>query len=142
LFQHHCPNAKKFPPFNFWATSYSVSDECLDFRGENMRIVLNFLLVASFLLCASAISFAGSRGVNAREHREQQRINQGISSGELTRREARRLESGLARIRIDERFARADGNVTPRERARLQHELTRESRNIYRQKHDGQDRTP
>jgi Spy/CpxP family protein refolding chaperone len=107
-----------------------------------MRIVLNFLLVTTFLLTATAISFAGSRSVNAREHREQQRINQGIRSGELTRREARRLESGLARIRIDERFARADGHFTPRERARMQHELDRESRNIYRQKHDGQDRIP
>jgi Spy/CpxP family protein refolding chaperone len=107
-----------------------------------MRIVLNFLLVTTFLLTATAISFAGSRGINGREHREQQRINQGIRSGELTRREARQVESGLARIRIDERFARADGHLTPRERARLQRELDRESRSIYRQKHDGQDRIP
>ena len=107
-----------------------------------MRKIVSFLFAAAFLLGASAVSMAGPHGINAREHREQQRINQGIRSGELTRREARRLEAGLARIRIDERYARADGNVTPRERARLERELNRESRGIYRQKHDGQDRNP
>jgi len=119
-----------------------MSDGCLDFGGEHMKIVLSFMLATAFALGASAVSFAGPRGVNAREHREQQRINQGIRSGELTRHEARRLEAGLARVRVDERFARADGNLSPRERVRLQRELDRESRNIYRQKHDGQDRIP
>ena len=107
-----------------------------------MRKIVSFLVTAVFVLGASTVSMAGPRGINAREHREQQRINQGIRSGELTRREARRLEAGLARIRIDERYARADGNVTPRERARLERELNRESRGIFRQKHDGQDRNP
>jgi hypothetical protein len=107
-----------------------------------MRKIVSFLVTAVFVLGASTVSMAGPHGINAREHREQQRINQGIRSGELTRREARRLEAGLARIRIDERYARADGNVTPRERARLERELNRESRGIFRQKHDGQDRNP
>ena len=107
-----------------------------------MRRVVSFLVAAVFLLGASAVTMAGPRGINAREHREQQRINQGIRSGELTRREAGRLEAGLARIRINERFARSDGYISPRERARLERELNRESRGIYRQKHDGQDRNP
>ena len=107
-----------------------------------MRKALGVLLVALFILGASTVSMAGSHSINARERHQQQRINQGIRSGELTRREARRLEAGEARIRTDVRFARADGTVTPRERARLQRELNRESRSIYRQKHDGQDRNP
>ena len=105
-----------------------------------MRTIGRFLFAAVFVLGAAAVSLASPRGINAREHREQQRINQGIRSGELTRREARRLEAGLARIRIDERFARSDGNLTLRERARLERELNRESRAIYRQKHDNQNR--
>ena len=107
-----------------------------------MRKIVSFLVVAVFVLGASAVSMAGPRGINSREYREQQRINQGIRSGELTRREARRLEAGAARIKIDERFARSDGNLSPRERARLNRELNHESRGIYRQKHDGQDRNP
>ena len=74
-----------------------------------MRKIVSFLAAAVFVLGASAVSMAGSRGINRREYREQQRINQGIRSGELTRREARRLEAGLARIRIDERYARSSG---------------------------------
>ena len=100
------------------------------------------MIAGMLVLGACTISMAGPHGVNARERREQQRINQGVRSGELTRREARRLEAGLARIRVSERIARSDGHVSPRERARLQHELNRESRRIYRQSHDGQDRNP
>lgn len=105
-----------------------------------MRKTVSLFVAVVFVLGASAVSMAGQHGIDARQHREQQRINQGIRSGELTRREARRLETGLARIRIDERFARSDGYISPRERARLNRELNRESRGIYRQKHDGQDR--
>lgn len=107
-----------------------------------MRKVVSFLLAVSFVLGASAVSMAGPRGINVRERREQQRINQGIRSGELTRREARGLEAGLARIRVNERFARSDGHVSQRESARLERELNRESRAIHRQTHDGQDRNP
>ena len=107
-----------------------------------MRKIVSLFVAVVFVLGASAVSMAGSRGINGREYREQQRINQGIRSGELTRREARRLEAGLAKIKIDERFARSDGNLSPRERARLNRELNHESRGIYRQKHDGQDQNP
>jgi hypothetical protein len=105
-----------------------------------MRKIVSFLFVAVFVLGASAVSMASAPRINKREYHEQQRINQGIRSGELTRREAERLEAGLAKIRIDERYAKSDGNVNPRERARLNRELNRESRAIYRQKHDRQDR--
>jgi hypothetical protein len=107
-----------------------------------MRKTVSLFVAALFVLGACTVSMAGPRWIDRREYRAQQRINQGIRSGELTRREARRLEAGLARIRIDERFARSDGNLSPRERARLNRELNHESRNIYRQKHDGQDRNP
>jgi hypothetical protein len=107
-----------------------------------MRKIVSLFVAAAFVLGASVVSMAGSHGVNKREYQEQRRINQGIRSGELTRREAGRLEAGMAKIKTDERFARMDGTVTPRERARLQRELGRESRGIYRQKHDGQDRNP
>jgi len=104
--------------------------------------LLSFFIAGVFVLGLGAVSMAGPRGINYRERREQQRINQGIRSGELTRREAARLEAGLARIRINERLARRDGVITPRERARLDRELNRESRAIHHQKHDGQDRNP
>jgi len=107
-----------------------------------MKKLVSFCVAAVIVLGASVVSMAGHRGINARQHREQQRIFRGIRSGELTWNEARRLEGGLSRIRRVERRARADGYLSPRERARLQHGLNRESRRIHRQTHDGQDRNP
>ena len=74
------------------------------------------------------------------ERREQARIRQGIRSGELTPRETRRLEKEQARIRVEEARAKSDGMVTRGERRRLVRDLRRASRDIYRQKHDRQDR--
>jgi hypothetical protein len=98
---------------------------------------LSLLLGAA--VCATPLLGYG-KSINGVEHREQERINQGIRSGQLTRSEARRLEAEQARIRVDERFARANGNISPKERARLDKELAHASRDIYRQKHDNQQR--
>jgi hypothetical protein len=81
------------------------------------------------------------RGINGRQSNQQTRIRQGIRSGELTRGEAARLQTQQARIRVFEGFARrSGGEFTSQERLRIQRQLNRSSRNIYRQKHDNQDR--
>jgi hypothetical protein len=96
-----------------------------------------FGLLLGVAVCATPVL---ASGINKKEHREQARIRQGIRSGELTRAEARRLEAEQARIRVDERFDRADGKLTLKERRQLHKELRRASRDIYRQKHDNQNR--
>jgi hypothetical protein len=95
---------------------------------------------------ALAIVFAGSASAgtpryDARQHNQRQRIVNGVGSGELTMRETRRLASGQVHLNRVERRAKADGVVTGRERAHMQHEENQQSRRIYRQKHDAQDRT-
>ena len=94
-------------------------------------------LVAVLGMSASA-AFAGTPNLDRREHRQAERIRQGVHSGELTRPETRRLAEGQARLRYNEAKAKADGDVTPAERARLQAEADRQSKRIYRQKHDAQ----
>jgi len=94
--------------------------------------------VAAMVLFGALIP--AEAGVDRRQRRQQARIRQGVRSGELTRGEARRLERGEARIARREARARRDGNFTRRERGRIQRQLNRESRAIYRQKHDRQDR--
>jgi hypothetical protein len=74
--------------------------------------------------------------INKREHRQQVRIRQGVRSGELSAREALRLQTEQARIRFYEARARANGHVSARERARLHRELNQANRHIRRQKHD------
>jgi hypothetical protein len=73
-----------------------------------------------------------------RDVNQQRRIEQGVASGELTNREAARLERGQARDNAAQARAGADGNVGPDEQRRLQHQENRQSRRIYREKHDVQ----
>jgi hypothetical protein len=99
---------------------------------------VSVLLSVALILGASSVTFAGSKTprVDAREHRQQHRIRQGIKSGELSAKEVARLQAEQARIRLYEARARADGQVTVGERVRLHRELNQSSRKIRRQKHD------
>jgi hypothetical protein len=105
-----------------------------------MKRFVSVLLSAAFMLCLGAASMAQTRRIDGRERCEQRRINQGVRSGELTRREAGRLRAEQFRISAYEARARSDGSLTRAERYRLDRMLDRASRDIYRQKHDGQDR--
>jgi hypothetical protein len=77
---------------------------------------------------------------DARQHNQRSRIVNGVQNGRLTMRETRRLAGGQVHLNRVERRAEADGVVTGRERAHMQHEENQQSRRIYRQKHDAQDR--
>ncbi|RZJ94490.1 MAG: hypothetical protein EOO60_02925 [Hymenobacter sp.] len=76
--------------------------------------------------------------VNYREHHQRARIRQGVASGELTQREAARMRGREAGLTAQRRADRADGVVTPQERRDLHQTENRDSRAIYRQKHDAQ----
>ena len=64
------------------------------------------------------------------------KVEQGIKSGQLTPKEAGRLEAQQARIQQSEERMKSDGNLTAGERKRLTREQNRASRNIYRKKHN------
>ena len=68
------------------------------------------------------------------------RIEQGVQSGQLTNREAGKLERGQARVNRAEARAGADGHVGPNEQRRIQKAENRQSKRIYREKHDAQKR--
>ena len=76
--------------------------------------------------------------IDQREANQQARIDAGVASGQLSRREARRLEREQAQIRAAERNAKADGVVTPGERRELTRMQDEASANIHAQKHDAQ----
>jgi hypothetical protein len=71
-----------------------------------------------------------------RDEQQQARIEQGLKSGELTTREAGRLEQGEARIDRMEARDLKDGTLTPQERTQIDRAQNRESAAIYREKHD------
>ena len=77
------------------------------------------------------------RWSDRRQPRQEDRIQQGQASGQLTPREARRLQNEQARIRGAEGRMRADGNLSPQERARLNAMQQKSCQDIYRLWHNG-----
>lgn len=104
-----------------------------------MKALFAMILAAAIVLFGS-VSFSQDKtpAVDQRQENQKARIIEGRKSGELTRKETRRLAVQQGKIKADEKKAKADGVVTPAERAKLQHEQNRASKNIYRQKHDAQ----
>lgn len=96
------------------------------------------ILLCALLFVGSAFASAqtATPRVTKRQLKQQARIEQGVRSGELTAGETKRLELQQAKIQADKRKAKADGVVTPAERARLAREQNRASRRIYRLKHN------
>ncbi|PWD97920.1 hypothetical protein [Marinilabilia rubra] len=78
--------------------------------------------------------------VKKRQMNQQTRINQGVKSGELTKRETVKLQKQQRNVRKTKRAAKADGVVTRGERAVIQHKQNKANRNIYRKKHNQLDR--
>lgn len=77
-------------------------------------------------------------GIQQRMQNQEQRIDQGVSSGALTPKETGRLEAEQAKIRQMEQRMKSDGQLTPNERQKLNNMQDRSSQHIYNQKHDAQ----
>jgi hypothetical protein len=77
--------------------------------------------------------------VGKRAENQQDRIAQGIRSGQLTAGEASKLEHKEAGINREVRNDRAanGGKLTPEERAQVNRQQNRVSKQIYNQKHNG-----
>jgi hypothetical protein len=67
---------------------------------------------------------------------QQSRIEQGVQNGSLSNKEVSNLERGQARVNRTEARAGADGHVGANEQARIQHKENRQSRKIFREKHN------
>ncbi|GAA4842911.1 hypothetical protein [Algivirga pacifica] len=65
------------------------------------------------------------------------RIKQGENSGELTRREARKLRRKQQKVQRMKWKAKEDGRVTAKERKKIRKAQKKNSRRIYRKKHNG-----
>jgi hypothetical protein len=87
---------------------------------------------------AQAPAAASTPRVDVRQANQEQRIENGVASGQLNARETLRLEREQKRVAVAEQKAKADGTVTARERVRLHRLQDGASRDIRRQKHDAQ----
>jgi hypothetical protein len=106
-----------------------------------MKSKMILATITAVLISGAAMADAPARGthdprINAHQHHQRARIQQGVRSGELTRGETRRLAEEQRDIRQLERAYKSDGSLTTAERHDLRHEQRQASRDIYRQKHD------
>lgn len=105
-----------------------------------MKKLISSILTGSItLMFAVAPALAASTDdpvIQKREANQQKRIEQGVKSGELTPKEAGRLEAREAKIKQDEERMKADGKLTKKERARLTKEQNKASKKIYEKKHN------
>lgn len=94
---------------------------------------------------AQGVPTAGEKGTDKsleaqHRDRQQERIDKGLKDGSLTPAEASRLEKHQADIRQQTAAMRSQdgGKLTAADKAQLQKEQKRQSRNIHSQKHDKQ----
>ncbi len=76
--------------------------------------------------------------VNQREQHQQNRIANGVKSGQLTPGETRRLERGEQRLQHNEKkdMAKDNGHLTKQDQRQLNHEANHMSKRIYKDKHN------
>ena len=94
-------------------------------------------VIAAFALPALAQTTSTPR-IDQRQFNQEKRIDQGEKSGQLTKKEAAKLEKGQAHVQKMEDKAVSDGKVTAKERHKIEHAQDKQSQRIYRQKHDKQ----
>jgi len=93
-------------------------------------------------VAAAAVVFPGyalaqsTPRIDNRQENQEERIERGVESGELTKKEARRLERGQEHVdRLEDKASR-DGRITQRERDRIEDAQDNQSNRIRKQRHD------
>src|SRR4030067_2375041 len=103
-----------------------------------MKTTISLLLASLALTAGEAYAEQGARqhrprdpGVNQRQHNQQDRIKQGVRSGQLTKEETKDLRSEQKAIRQEERAYKSDGKLTKEERKDLHQDVNALSKDIY-----------
>lgn len=101
------------------------------------RTLFSVLLMTAALPLAATAQIGTDR-VDQRQSTQQQRINEGVKKGELTKSEADRLQKGQQRVQKMEDKAKADGVVNLQERQKMERAQDKQSRDIERERRDRQ----
>jgi hypothetical protein len=154
-FLHNCKRTSVFPS----ASAQRAAAQNQYLRITTMKTTLRFACLSA-ALCALMLPVAAQVAPNAvqtppsavqtppiqkpptinqRLENQQDRIAQGINSGQLTAGEAANLETKESAITKEVRADRQanGGKLTQAERAQVNRQLNRTSRQIYRDKHNG-----
>jgi len=108
-------------------------------RRQIMKKALAITAIVAFM--GMVVAQPALAGTFAQRHfKQDQRIFQGIHSGELTRGETRHLFKQQRHLQQKTCRAWSDGTLTRKERAHLERKQDKFSANIYRLKHNNRDR--
>ncbi len=106
-------------------------------RSKTLALtLLGALLAGGSLVAQETTTPKRERQVERRADRQQKRIDQGVKNGSLTPKEAANTERHEAKLQKDISKAEADGKITKKEQKQLNREENRDSRRIYRKKHN------
>ncbi len=96
-------------------------------------------LIATLSITTAALSAQTSQEINQRKENQQDRIAQGVKSGQLSAGETSHLEHQEAGINHEEKAMRAqdNGHLTKADKSLINKQQNQESRRIYRDKHNG-----
>src|SRR5665213_4621375 len=102
------------------------------------RIVVSMMMGA--LMLGGVSNVLAQNEINQRQRNQQQRIGEGVENGSLTPGETAHLEKKEAAIHHEVKTERQanGGTLTAQERRQVNRQQNRESRRIYKQKHDAQ----
>jgi hypothetical protein len=107
-----------------------------------MRIRLT-AIAAGLAACTIAAAHAqNTADVVQRDVNQQNRIEQGLKSGQLTTKEAGKLEREESHIDKMQSNALKDGKMTKAEKRRIERAENQASKDIYREKHDAKTGNP
>ena len=111
-----------------------------------MKLAVVFLVLLSFQLVKahdaetpdlkSAAAASESSVVDQRQQRQENRIQQGVNSGSLSKKEERRIRKDQARIKRMEKHSKKDGHVTAKEKKKIHRAQKHASHKISRKKHN------
>ena len=109
-----------------------------------LALIASLTLAPAAILAQTTVPTTPTPGqhdynINQRKEDQQDRIAQGVKSGQLTAGETSRLEHQEAAINKEERGMRAqdNGHLSKADRKTLHQQQNQESRRIYRDKHNG-----
>jgi hypothetical protein len=109
---------------------------------RNLRLLVLATAGTSLLIAVGALAADGAAETVQRDVNQQNRIEQGLKSGQLNTKEAGRLEREESRVDRMESNALKNGSMNAQEKARINRAEDKVSRDIAREKHDAQRGNP
>jgi hypothetical protein len=123
---------------NNWRDRASATSPAKLHLGMQEEIEMKRIVLTSFAAAGLLITGLNAQEVKARQENQQDRIAQGVKSGQLTAGETANLEHKEAKLNHEIRQDRKanGGNLTNKQKAQINRQQNKLSRNIYRDKHN------